>query len=556
MKEYVVSFRRKCEDALQKAVLAMNNEDDIQQNKLLKLDNTMLMYRIYNADTLEKLINTVHEIHNVTSHEKLFAGEHNPTIFGLMYTDALGMQQYAFNSLLFLRVVQDKYISLYKELITQLRLYVSAIRILSKGYLPTTLITPSKLQGILAEVKKPLQHTNPDYALVLERLHLYYDMQLVTFGIDRDMNLVIQFPVFIQPYIQKPLILYRLEIVPVPILDTNTEAQSYTHLHVNKPYLALNSETYIPLTHQELRSCKKIGNEFYCEELFIVKHKSSYSCESAIYFNLTTDIIRNNCNFHFYYNKTDVTPTVLDGGDEIILANWPNDKYIICNINNDIPVKIPSHHYVLVNRSILCNCCIEADNHHLLESLGACDKKLIKLTTYFTINLAFTNYLDLMPNIMEQLTLNRGKTSYEQPLPVYLNISHYDNSLFNRPGKLKEFVLNYLQSVNNKEIFDLQKRHTTYTFSPYKNFFLNKIVNIFTFTSSIISIITITLVIYLFCRHKHIRAIVASLMLHKAREVEARTSTEIDDSECGTLAYMGIALTLLNKHGMPTSSRV
>ena len=100
--------------------------------------------------------------------------------------------------------MQDKYISLYRDLITQLRSYVSAIRILAKGYLPTTLITLSKLQGILAEVKKSLQHTNPDYTLVLERLHLYYNMQLMTFGTDRDMNLVIQFPVFIQPYIQEP----------------------------------------------------------------------------------------------------------------------------------------------------------------------------------------------------------------------------------------------------------------------------------------------------------------------------------------------------------------
>ena len=53
------------------------------------------------------------------------------------------------------------------------------------------------------------------------------------------------------------------------------------------------------------------------------------------------DIIKNNCNFDFYFNNTDITPTVLDGGDEIVLANWPNDKHIICNINNDIPVKIP-----------------------------------------------------------------------------------------------------------------------------------------------------------------------------------------------------------------------
>ena len=128
----------------------------------------------------------VHEIHNVTSsHEKLFVGEHNPTVFRILYTNTFGVQQYPFNSLLFLRVVQDKYISLYRELITQLRSYISTITILAKVYLPTTLITPSKLQGILDEVKKSLWQTNLDYTLVFERLHLYYDMPLVTFGVDR-----------------------------------------------------------------------------------------------------------------------------------------------------------------------------------------------------------------------------------------------------------------------------------------------------------------------------------------------------------------------------------
>ena len=116
---------------------------------------------------------------------------------------------------------------------------------------------PRKLQSILAEIKKSLNHTNPDYTLVLDRLHLYYDMQLVTFGINEDMSLVIHFLIFIQPYTQKSLILYQLETVPVPILDRNVEAQSYTHLRIKKPYLALNSKTYISLTHQELRSCQE-----------------------------------------------------------------------------------------------------------------------------------------------------------------------------------------------------------------------------------------------------------------------------------------------------------
>ena len=360
---------------------------------------------------------------------------------------------------------------------------------------------------------------------------MYYDMPPVTFGVDRSMNLVIQFPVFIQPYIQEPLLLYQIETVPVPILDTNTEANSYTHLQVNKPYIALNKETYISLTNEELRSCKTIGKMFYCEELFVVKHKYSYSCESAIYFNLTTDIIKDNCNFDFYYNKSDIIPTVLDGGNEIILANWLNDKHVICNINNDIPVKIPSHPYVLVDRSILCNCGLEADNHHLLESLAACDKTNTKLKMYFTINLAFTNYLNKISNLTDHHSIDRSITEYEQVLPIHINVSgtNFDSSLYSRPSRLRDFIYKHIQD-NSQEIFDLQERHTLHASLSYKNFFLNTIVNIFTFTSSMVSMITIILVIYLYCKHKHIRTIIASLILHKAKEVEANTLTKQENT--------------------------
>ena len=315
-------------------------------------------------------------------------------------------------------------------------------------------------------------------------------------------------------------------------------------MQVRKPYITLNSETYISLRQQELRSCKRIGYEFYCEELFVVKHKSSYSCESAIYFNLTTDIIKSNCNFDFYFKKTDITSTALDGGDDIVLANWPNDKHIICNVNNDIPVNIPSHPYVLVNRSVLCNCRIEADNHYLLESIAACDNKDSSLVMYFTINMAFANYLDMLPNLTNPFQLIKIRTKYEQPLPINLSIPDFDSSLQHVPTNLKNFMHNY---ANNKEIFDLKERHVSTVNNFNKNFVSNNyIVDIFIFTSSIISLISTILVVYLFCKHKHIRALVASLILHKVKEVEANSSSRETNSECKTLAYIGIILTVLS----------
>ena len=111
----------------------------------------------------------------------------------------------------------------------------------------------------------------------------------------------------------------------------------------------------------------------YCGEQFVVKSKTRYSCASAIYFNLSPEIIKENCEFKFYFNKTDLKPAMLDGGHQIILANWSSYKKIVCVFNNNIPINIPSHPYVLMNRSILCNCDVEAESNFLLESLAACE---------------------------------------------------------------------------------------------------------------------------------------------------------------------------------------
>ena len=45
-----------------------------------------------------------------------------------------------------------------------------------------------------------------------------------------------------------------------------------------------------------------------------------------------------------------------------------------CNINNNIPVRISNFSYILLNRSVLYNCQIEAENHFLFESLAACQE--------------------------------------------------------------------------------------------------------------------------------------------------------------------------------------
>ena len=105
----------------------------------------------------------------------------------------------------------------YEKFINQFKMFANAIRVLSKGYLPISLLPPMKLQDILNEVKKTIKITNPDHDIIIKRLHLYYDMKLVTFHINQERNLIVHFPIFIQPYIQQVLILYQIEMVPVSL---------------------------------------------------------------------------------------------------------------------------------------------------------------------------------------------------------------------------------------------------------------------------------------------------------------------------------------------------
>ena len=401
---------------------------------------------------------------------------------------------YAIESMLFLMTIKEKYVRMYERFIVELKSYSKVIRILSKGYLPISLIPESKLEAILEQVQTALTKTNKVYDLVLTRLHLYYDMELVMFGIDNQRNLIIQFRVFVQLSTQTTLTLYQIETVPVPVLDANNKTQSYTQLKIDKPYIALNEETYISLHPQELNICKKIDYEYFCEELFVVKSKNNYSYASTIYFNLNPEI-KENCDFNFYFNKTDVKPSVLDAGHQIILANWPCYKRIICTHNNNILVYIPSHPYVLLDRSILCNCDIEAESNFLLESLAACEEhEKLDLEMHFTVNLAFVDYLDQLNETINTLII-RNWTNQKQILPISLEFFEINSYLLQVPTTLREFVNQYkekrkLMDFQEKEIKDKENQK-----SKLKSFISSFIMDALVFVAELLTMIITFIVI-------------------------------------------------------------
>ena len=154
--------------ALHKAVAVMDKKTNIQRNRIHHLEDTMIMYGVYNSDTLTDHIDTVHRMQNFTTwNEKTFAGKLHDWME--LYSHDKGVHNYAINSVLFLTMVREKYVEMYKRFTEELKLYSKAIRVLSKGYLPISLLPPSKLEKILREVRIAIAKSNKDYDLVLTR---------------------------------------------------------------------------------------------------------------------------------------------------------------------------------------------------------------------------------------------------------------------------------------------------------------------------------------------------------------------------------------------------
>jgi len=291
------------------------------------------------------------------------------------------------------RVMDEEMIRPTTEILLQYRKVLRSIAILGRGYLPAELVGFETLKAIIDDTMKVVSQRGGGYMPALESIHHYYDMKLVSFLVDpNSRDLVLTFPILLKPSNMDPLKLFEIETVHVPVEDADKQTQTFTRVQMSKPYIAAGSNFYIQLRIPELRMCKVIGFEFFCEELFTMKHRTKHTCESTIFYGASADVISNHCTFRYYYNAT-VIPSVLDGGDIIVLANMKTDKKLTCGQtqNLGVPAEIPRSSYVTVSRSFLCGCHLTTDLVTIMSSLSACDinsttPKVLK----FTVNPAFT----------------------------------------------------------------------------------------------------------------------------------------------------------------------
>ena len=90
-----------------------------------------------------------------------------------------------------------------------------------------------------------------------------------------------------------------------------------------------------------------------------------------------------------------VPPVILDGGRNVLMANFHGPRSLKCtSINGGLAKPAPEHTYAAVNREFLCDCQLDLEHASVLRQLSSCDKeRSSKLVMQFHVNIAFWELL-------------------------------------------------------------------------------------------------------------------------------------------------------------------
>ena len=485
------------------AVEELRSDDNKIKNDLKQYRNELLMYGRYNLKSLRGIINTINALHKKQNHFEWAVKQKD---FNFRKSD-MNAVNYNFEVMMYLKNVREEHVVTYREAVKATRDLLDGIAIVTQGRLPRALISDNQLREILGKVDAMVKRNYPDYVLAAKHISHYRDMKMVTISVDQQAHsLILTFPAFIKNYKQPPLSLYEVETVPVPIIDKNVKADSYSQVRIEKSYIAAGTDYYIQLRISELLMCKSIRHIYYCEELFVIKHKSRHSCVSAIFYNLGPATVTKNCRFDYYYNIT-VPPVILDGGRDVLLANFHGPRSLkSSSVNGGLAKPAPKNTYAVVNREFLCDCQLDLEHASVLRQLSSCSKSSSsKMHMKFTINLAFWEmFKKRSPNSASNI-----QRQYAEEVQTF-SVDLYDFQIgkLDQPIDLERFM--ETMDTNGQKISTVEERESEQPMQKIMPRWLN---NILVMTCTAMTTVLMVIILILLAKHFKMKALVSMLAI-------------------------------------------
>jgi hypothetical protein len=350
---------------------------------------------------------------------------------------------------------------------TTLEEYYAGLAMLARGQLNPAILAPLKLRQYLRNIQEKIIDDS-GYELTFQHLYQYYAEPLITFT-NSPNELILQIPILLKRVNQAPMSLYSMETVPVPMDEDTYRGMNneYTHIDITQHYMAVATQSYIPLTESQIRLCTRIAGFYFCKNAHLLRDKSDHICASAVFFEAEPDIISNACK-PTYIKNPKLSPKVLDAGDLLVLSNLPKPWILVCEPNNR-PRQITHSTYRVINRTELCECSLSAGAHFLAQTTESCDETITakdgRFQTYYVTNAIIFDLLRARYGMNLESNLIHEIKQLQQNIPIYSwgKIDWFkteqsdDDRIFNQENEVIEAdlenILDIIVSDTENEIY-------------------------------------------------------------------------------------------------------
>ena len=399
---------------------------------------------------------------------------------------------------------------------------------------------------------------------------------MVNFSNSHD-QLLVNIPVMIRSVDENKLALHSIETVPMPF-DTETldgKNDEYTFINNSYPYMAINEQNYIPLNEQQLRLCNPMGATYYCENLYVLRHRLEHTCKSAIYYHADAWTIMKHCKATFV-SKHQFPPQVLDTGETMVLFNLLK-PWILVSSQHKRPRQIEISTYKILNRTELCECSLTARSFSLDETLVQCTPEIIqaadgKFSMMYAINKIIFDYLQVNNGIQLETEVLRAlsellhiKPEFNWSQITWHETTELPGNVLNRKqtgavAKL-EAVVDYIIEAQQMVAFQSE---TEFVKEQQKfEYFMKyaEIWRIFKFISALMGLLAmiVLLIIYIFQSKILESIILSSAVMEEYKFVNSGTQNSITGAKAAALRPERVPFTLPSVHnhkGLPFSHQL
>ena len=190
-------IKGKQQQRINTTVEELRNDDNKNRNDLRQHRNELLMYGIYNLNSLRGVMNTINALHDRQTYYERAIRQRD---FNFRRSDVDAVN-YNFDTMMFLDNAREEHVVTCRGAVKGARDFLDGIAIVTQGRLPRALISDNQLREILGRVDAMVKRNYPDYVLAAIHISHYRDMKMVTFAVDQQTHsLIATFPAFTKNY--------------------------------------------------------------------------------------------------------------------------------------------------------------------------------------------------------------------------------------------------------------------------------------------------------------------------------------------------------------------